>query len=160
MHSTLATIREVGTQYQVRLLADGLEVSVREGMVYLERDSGSVTAHAGESLRLEHDGNVRREAILRHGERWLWVAQLGPALDLNGHTLTEFLDWLSRENGWRVSFARASLQRDAQTIELSGSVEGLRPEEALASVMATVAWTYALADGVVTIGMSDEDSDE
>jgi len=159
VHSSWATVRELGTQYQVRLLADGLEVSVREGMVRLERDSDIVTARAGESLRLEHDGHVRREAILPHGERWQWVTQLGPVLDLNDRTLAEFLEWLSRENGWRVIFATASLQRDAQSIELSGSVDGLGPEEALASVMATVAWRYTLADGVVTIGISDADLD-
>ena len=154
VHSTFATVREVGTQYQVRLLPDGFEVSVREGMVNLERDNGIVTARAGETLRLNYDGDIDREEILGHGEHWQWVAQLGPALDLNDRTLAEFLEWLSRENGWRVSYATASLQPDAQSIKISGSIYGLNAEEALASVMATVGWLYTIADGVVMIGMS------
>jgi len=160
VRSTLATVREIGTQYQVHLQADGLEVSVREGIVNLERDSGIVMARAGEFLRLEQDGSVSREAIPQYGEHWRWISQLAPALDINDRTVAEFLEWLSRENGWRVIFATASLQRDAQSIQISGSIDGLNAEEALASVMATVAWTYTLADGVVTIGTSDMDSEQ
>jgi hypothetical protein len=72
-------------------------------------------------------------------------------MQLEAHTLAEFLAWLSRENGWVITYATGSLERSARGVELNGSIAGLDGEQALASVVATVGWRYTLLDGVVAV---------
>ena len=157
VHTTLATVSELGTQYQVQLTADGLELSVREGRVKLLRAMDTTMARSGEALRLGRDGSLNREAIQGFGAHWIWAARLGPAIDINGHTLAEFLDWLARENGWRISYASATLHHEARITEISGSIENLSAREALDLVMSTGPWTYSIANGVVMIAAGDGD---
>jgi ferric-dicitrate binding protein FerR (iron transport regulator) len=155
VESVYGIVRELGTQYQVRLLQNGLEVGVREGQVNLELDNAVVTAAAGEILQLADGDNVIRGDISSHGAYWSWATQLAPAIAIDGLTVDEFLEWLSRENGWQFSYATASLQNDARMIRINGSIDGLESEDALASVLASVGWLYNLTDGIVVISSDD-----
>ena len=40
---------------------------------------------------------------------------------------------------------------DARLIRINGSIDGLGPEDALATVLASVGWNYSLSNGVVAI---------
>ena len=152
VRTSFGTARELGTQYLVSVLNNSFEISVREGSVNIERDNGStLTAQAGESLHLDREGSARRETILNYGDRWQWAATLGQPMQLEGRTLTEFFTWLSRENGWVVTYDTGTLERSARYVELHGSIAGLDGEQALASVGATVGWQFTLADGVVAV---------
>ena len=157
VQSVHAIVRELGTQYQVRLLPNGIEVGVREGQVNLELDNATLTARAGELLQLADDDNVTRGQLPVHGEYWDWAAQLAPAIAIDGLTVDEVLQSLSRENGWQVSYASTSLQNDARSFRVNGSIEGLGPEEALASVLASVGWRFSLSDGVVVVSSDESD---
>ena len=152
VRTSFGTAREFGTQYLVRILDDAFEISVREGSVNIERDYGpTLTAMAGEALHLNRDGSARREAIPSYGDRWQWASDLGQPMQLEARTLAEFFAWLSRENGWVVTYATGSLERSARRVELHGSIAGLDGEQALASVVATVGWRFTLLDGVVAV---------
>ena len=152
VRTSFGTAREFGTQYLVSVLDDSFEVSVREGSVNIERDNGpTLTANAGEALYLDRDGSARRESILHYGDRWQWASELGQPMQLEGRTLAEFFTWLSRENGWVVTYADGSLQRSAKRVELHGSIAGLDGEQALASVVATVGWRFTLSNGIVAV---------
>lgn len=155
VHSSYGAVREVGTQYQVQLLPNGIEVSVREGLVHVDRRGNTLTARAGEALRLDDGGLYDREEIPIHGERWQWVTELSPTLDIDGRTVAQVLDWLSRENGWRIRYASAEIERRAHVTQLNGSIDGLDAEDALATVMITTGWNYVLGDGLVVIGDDD-----
>jgi len=155
VQSVHAIVRELGTQYQVRLLQNGIEVSVREGQVNLELDNATLTAGAGEILQLADGDNIIRGKIPAHGEYWDWAAQLAPAMAIDGQTVDHVLKWLSRENGWQVSYATTSLHNDARFIRINGSIDGLGPEDALATVLASVGWQYSLSNGVVVISGDD-----
>ena len=134
------------------IVDDAFEVSVREGSVNVERNNGSIlTAKAGEALHLDRDGSARRETILNYGDRWEWASKLGQPMQLEGRRLDEFFSWLSRENGWEVTYANRSLERSARRVELHGSIAGLDGEQSLASVVATVGWRFTLSDGVVAV---------
>ena len=152
VRTSFGTARELGTQYLVSIVDDAFEVSVREGSVNVERNNGSIlTAKAGEALYLDRDGSARRETILNYGDRWQWASKLGQPMQLEGRRLDEFFSWLSRENGWEVSYATGSLERSARRVKLHGSIAGLDGEQALASVVATVGWQFTLSNGVVAV---------
>lgn len=152
VRSAIATVRENGTQYLVSLADNTLEVSVREGSVAVLRGPDVETARAGEMLQLQPTGRPQRFSIPTYGERWDWVTELVSAPVLDGLKLSEFLDWLAREQGWRLDYESPDVAQDAAAVELHGSVEGLSGEEALAAVMTSTGWRYHLQDGRLRIG--------
>lgn len=151
LRSRVGTVRELGTQYMAALAGDVLEVSVREGAVRVAQGDVVATAHAGELLQLDASGHTRKLDVPRHGEYWSWVTQLAPVPAIEGLTLAEFLRWLTREQGWQLEFASPELILRAGKVVLSGSIDGMNGEEALAAVMTSTGWRYTLADGALTI---------
>jgi len=135
----LGSVRHLGTQYSVSSAADRLEVAVREGRVQLSFGAARepLLAQAGEALRVEASGAVARLAVGRDDARWGWLAAVPVPFDLDGATLSAFLDWYSRETGRAVSFADAAGAARAREVTLSGSIAGLSPEEALQVVVAS-----------------------
>ena len=95
------------------------------------------------------DGSIERRRLPRWDPSWLWVLGAAPPLEIDGQTLGVFLDWLERETGWTIEIE--STRRGLRDIRLSGSIEGLRPDQAPAAVLPTCGLTYELVDGVLTL---------
>jgi hypothetical protein len=136
----LGAVREVGTQFEVRLLAPGepgaaLRVRVREGAVLVRAGAAVHEARAGGELLLSADGTTRRAAMPGHGPDWAWVEQTAPPLELDGASLATFLAWAGRETGLRWRFVGPHPHAAPEDVVLHGSIEGLTPEEALAVVL-------------------------
>jgi hypothetical protein len=92
-------------------------------------------ARAGGELTLLPDGSARRGAAAVHGPAWDWVQRAAPPLDVEGATLSTFLEWARRETGltWRI--VGPPPHPDPAAIVLHGSLAGLTPEEAIAVVL-------------------------
>ncbi|HVR96432.1 MAG TPA: FecR family protein [Thermoanaerobaculia bacterium] len=129
-------VREVGTQFEVRIESgDELRVRVREGAVSLIRGSGSAPVATGEEIRLRRDGSLSRGTIDRQGPAWGWVLAAAPGLDVDGLALGEYLDWVSRETGWRLRYEDEALAGLARGIRLRGTLEGMAPDESVSVVL-------------------------
>ena len=61
------------------------------------------------------------------------------------------LDHLSREQGWTVRYADASLARRATTIVLHGSVDGLSPQDSLGVAIAASGLAHRLDGGTLFV---------
>lgn len=133
----LGVVREIGTQYEVRLADETgtVRVRVREGSVSVALDGESHSAGRGEQLTLGPDGSVSRAAVDPDGPDWHWVLAAAPSLDIEGLSLGEFIDWVARETGWQVRYADEELERSARAILLHGTIEGLRPDESIGMVL-------------------------
>lgn len=151
--TALGTVREIGTQYEVRLQDEGgaMLVRVREGEVSVHREGEAHTAARGEQLALLGDGAVARTAMKADDPAWLWVLETAPSIDIEGRSLASFLDWVGRETGREVRYADGKLARSAETIRLHGTIEGLRPDEALAVIVQGSGLDYRLEDGVALV---------
>jgi ferric-dicitrate binding protein FerR (iron transport regulator) len=130
-------VRDRGTQFEVRIAAAQLRVSVREGVATLSQAGRSYEAQEGFRLTLDPLGAPRTEPIPLHGQEWDWVLAIAPSFQLEGRTLGEFLEWVARETRWEVRFTDASAAERKSGIVLHGSVEGLRPDEMPATVLPT-----------------------
>lgn len=131
-------LRHLGTQYETRLVAGGLRVRVREGLVRLDERSGATAdAGAGEELTLLADKVVRRASVDTAGADWAWVGDIAPRYDLENRSLDEFLAWVGRETGRKVEFASPAALAEARRIVLRGTTAGLSPERALPAVLST-----------------------
>lgn len=156
VHTPHGVVTDIGTQFEVRLLAgEGSEsverIRVREGAILLQAQGERHEARAGSELRLTPDGTVERGTVAIHGSEWDWVLATAPAFDIEGESLRRFLDWLCHEGGWALHFAADDLAVQAEEIVLSGDAEGLLPREAADMVLAGSGLDYGLEDGVLTV---------
>jgi ferric-dicitrate binding protein FerR (iron transport regulator) len=137
VRTPLGTVRDVGTQFQLRASGDAIRLSVREGATTLEHGGIVHDTRAGTELILEEDGKVTSRPVLPFGPEWDWIQETVPYFDLEGRLLGEYLDWIARETGLRVEYGDPSISSDASIVVLHGSVEGLRPDETLGAVLPT-----------------------
>lgn len=146
-----ATVRELGTRYEVRLRPDGLEVKVRQGRVQVETDAGRLEAGVAERLVVGPAG-ARRDRVETFDPSWDWIIELADPVDFDGRTLGEFLAWLEAQTGWTVRFAPDSLEGAARAARLHGVLTGRRAEELMPEVMAACGLRYRLEGGVLVVG--------
>ncbi len=162
VRTALGVVRDIGTRFEVRLLDEreagaSLRVRVRDGSVMLERGGDSHHAIAGEELSARGDGSVERGRVPIHGPHWDWVLDTAPAPEIAGRPLSDFLDWVSHEGGWRVRFADPETARIASSTVLHGDVEGLTLAEASSMVLHGSGLGYRLEDGAFVVGPRAEE---
>jgi ferric-dicitrate binding protein FerR (iron transport regulator) len=140
----LGQVRDVGTQFLMRLEPEQLDVGVREGRVALTRDGAVDAAVVGERLvASQNTDDVRRDSIATFGDDWEWAERLAPPFDINGRTLGEFIAWFEAQTGRSVVFADPDLEIALRDAVQSGSVD-FPPLQKLSAVLAINNLTYTL----------------
>lgn len=157
IRTPLGVVRDIGTQYLVRSSDEGIRIRVREGTVIVNGDAGNHHVTVGSELAVDATGSASITETPIYGPEWDWTERTAPMMDLEGRTLKVFLDWLSRERGYRLSYDDAETERAASTIVLSGSILGLTLHEALDAVLPTCGMTSRVVAGELRIAMSRED---
>jgi ferric-dicitrate binding protein FerR (iron transport regulator) len=158
LDTSAGDVRHLGTQYEARLDGSMLQVGVREGRVEVSGVHGALVAEAGELLSVSGTGEVTRGALAPNASAWDWVNGITPPFSIEGRTVDEFLTWTGRETGRTVEYASPELARQARSVTLNGTVEGLSPEGALAAVLATTSLEPALAGDRIRIVKREGDS--
>ena len=146
----LGTIRDIGTRFEVQADDVRVRVRVRDGEVVLARGTSVHRARSGTEITAYPD-SVTFRVVPLFGEDWAWVTRLPETFALNGRSLTEFLDWVSRETGFAVSFESDELAARAKSIVLEGTIDGLTPEEALDVVLPATGLEHRVSDGRVIV---------
>ena len=151
--TSLGTVRDVGTQFEVRLGAgdSAMRVRVREGAVALDAAEQSHRAEDGEQLSLHPDGSLMRAEMERYGPQWDWVVAAAPLPEVDGRSLEFFLDWFTRETGRRIRYADDSLAALAATTTVYGSFEGYTAEEALGAALRSSGLGWEAENGTILI---------
>ena len=144
-------VREIGTQFEVRLADDNVRVRLREGVVIVHQGVREHEMQVGTELELKADGSVTRRAITTHDTGWDWIATVTPVPDLEGQTVRSFLEWAARERGWRLSFANERVAGAATRTVLSGTASQMTLEEALDAALLTSRMTYTVEEGVLRV---------
>lgn len=147
-------VREIGTQFEVAVVASVLQIRVREGIVHFDGPDISARLAGAESLRIEADGRQRRGRIATHGLDWSWIEELAPPFRIEGATLASFLDWVCRERGLRWRFDHPAAARTGRAAVLHGSIEGLTPAAALDAILPATGLAYRRDRGELVIGLA------
>jgi ferric-dicitrate binding protein FerR (iron transport regulator) len=150
VRTPVATARDIGTQFELRLIDRAVRLRVRTGVVELRDGARSVAGRGGTEVTFSDRGAVSR-SIAAHGSEWSWTAAIAPGLSIEGLALGSCLESLSREHGWTLVYGDPALAREAAGIVLHGSVERLSPQDALDVVLKTSGLTYRLADGELVV---------
>ncbi len=130
------TVQHLGTQYQARLADHSLSVGVREGRVRVATSHGDVIGDAGERLSVTGT-DVSRSALPSTDPSWSWIAGVTPPFSIEGRSVEDFLIWAARETGRTILYTSPAAARQARSVVLSGTVEGLTPDEAVEAVLTT-----------------------
>jgi hypothetical protein len=147
----LGQVRDVGTQFLVRLDGSQLDVGVREGRVTLTRGAMADAAGSGERLVASRGaGDVRRDSIATFGDDWEWAESLAPPFDINGRTFGEFIDWFEAQTGRTVVFADPAIESALRGAVQRGSPDA-PPLQKFSTVMQINNLTYTLDGGRVVI---------
>lgn len=144
VETPFGTVSHSGTQFELRLRPESLDVRVREGEVSVEGREGRLTSRAGEALLVRRDRPAERRQISTSGPEWAWVTAMAPPFTLEGATVPAFLGWVSREQGWRWEYSDAATRQVAERTILHGSIDGLGPGEALLAVLPASGLTSTL----------------
>jgi ferric-dicitrate binding protein FerR (iron transport regulator) len=136
VRTPLGIVRDMGTQFVVRLAGERLDVAVRDGRVAIERGSGAVDVAAGERVSLATGASApRRERSASFGGDWDWAERLAPPFDIDGRPLIDFLKWVEAQTGRKVEFTDRATEQVARDTVLKGSID-LEPLPMLAAVLA------------------------
>jgi ferric-dicitrate binding protein FerR (iron transport regulator) len=150
VRTALATARDVGTQFEVRLLDRTLRLRVRSGVVELRDGARSVSGREGTEVIFSETGAVSRPVAV-YGSEWNWAARVSRPPDIEGLALSAFLERVARDHGWSVHYADAALAREAAGIILHGSVKGLLAPEAVAVAITTSGLEHRLEKGELVV---------
>ncbi|MGB5346661.1 MAG: FecR family protein [Woeseia sp.] len=151
-------VSHVGTQFQVGMSDNALQVSVREGAVRVAGERIDVTLVRGEGIALTKDGYFERQAVATYDTSWQWAADIAPEQQLAGRTTAEVLQWIARETGREIRF-RNEAARELAASEPRG-IAALAPLPALRTIPFMTSLQYSLSDGyiVVDVAVADDGS--
>ena len=144
IHTKFGEIRDIGTQFEVRLTEDALRVRVREGRIDLRRGNRVDVAEAATELIADATG-VQKNAIAISGAEWKWIEDAAPPLRLEGLTLREAVTRVAREKGLRVE-----LQNVDGNTRLHGSTD-FTPDEALDAATAATSASYQIKNDTLVV---------
>jgi ferric-dicitrate binding protein FerR (iron transport regulator) len=156
IRTSLGLVREIGTQYEVRLAGDDVLLRLREGAAVLRRDGDAHEVRVGTELRMTADGAATRRAIRKNGPEWAWTADVTPVPDIEGLTAEAFLRWAARERGLFLVYLDEDAERAAVETKLSGTIQGLTLEEALGAVLPTCRMTYSIGEDALAVAVAVE----
>jgi ferric-dicitrate binding protein FerR (iron transport regulator) len=144
IHTPIGNVRDIGTQFEVRLTTDRMRVRVREGRVDLQHGGTTHVVGSGVELDADAQGGVTEHSIARNGAEWEWVLRAAPPIHLDGRTLSEVVASVTRDEGLKPVWFDQTAQ-NAATMRLHGDVP-LTPEEALDTALVASGLT-ARTDG-------------
>ena len=151
--------RDIGTRFEVRLIADAMRVRVRDGLVQLERNGEAHTAQRGIEVLAGPTGVTQRTVPIA-GTDWNWIALAAAPFNVEGKTLSAFLEWASREGGWEIRFSDQAVRTSTAAIVLHGSIAGLTPDQAMETILPTCGLAHRIDGSVVTITRAARSGDK
>ncbi len=151
IQTSFGSVRDIGTQFEVRLADEAFRIRVREGSIHLDRDGRVYDAGAGVELSVDSEGELSRRSVAVFGPEWDWILAVAPPFELEGKTLDVFLAWVSRETGVEPRFLDEQVEAGAPEVVLHGSLDDIPPDEALDAVLPTCGLAHRLDGGMVVI---------
>lgn len=145
-------VRHVGTRFEVQISGDQTRVRVREGAVDFERKSKPpIRVATGQQLSVSATDAVLAAGPGSADAQWAWTREISPSFVIEGRSLAEALDWLSRETGLEIAYSDEQARSQAQSLILRGNVDGLDTQDALRAVLAGSGLNFQLSADRVDI---------
>ena len=154
INTDFGEVRHVGTQFMAAAGGGQLIVSVREGEVMVESAGRRTPAAEGQQLAISGSGAFDVVNIGSHGGAWTWVERTAPGASLDGRTVLDLLEWISRETGLALEFRSQQARLGAEQSVLYGQLD-LPPRQALEVWMPGTDLAWWIENGVIYVGEDD-----
>ncbi|NNF66176.1 MAG: FecR domain-containing protein [Gammaproteobacteria bacterium] len=146
-----AVVRDIGTQFEVRVDGGGTLVRVRDGEILLDSLDEQFSAGRGEQIALQDNGVVTRALVSGHDASWNWMHGIAPLFNTDGRLVSELVAWVGRETGRRIEYADSLIRNTAASTYIRGSVSGRTPVETLDLALETTRFKYYIDDEILAI---------
>ena len=150
INTPFGRVQHLGTQYMTSLTDGRIIVSVRQGSVAVTGNNEESIAKGGQQLSISSTGRVSLAPITIYGDSWQWVEEISPGFRLDGRSLSDFLDWVSRESGRSLEYGSAAAETMARDTVMHGTVD-LQPMRALELMLQTSDLVAEVHTGVIKI---------
>lgn len=150
--TALGTVRHVGTRFEVRVTEGSMRVRVRDGTAVFKGGSLAATLiGTGQQLSVDGDRARLEQGPPASDPSWDWTRRIAPSFAIEGRSVFDALEWLGRESGLEIRYADDTVQAQAQTVILHGSIEGFPVREALIAVLTGSGLSFEVAADRVEI---------
>ncbi len=139
-------VTHLGTRYLVAADAQNLRVAVREGKVAIQTGTAQVTVDALQLVQLSEGGSIQRSDLGMSDALWQWADALAQPFALENRSVAEFLEWVSRETGYELSYASDAARQAAALTLLHGGPTRQAPLQALQTVLAATDFRVSVQD--------------
>lgn len=158
IRTSYGVARDIGTQFEVRLLAEKkkVRVRVREGEVLLAAGDAEHSITRGQELTMDVGGHIDHATVPVYGQDWDWVADIAPGPRGENASLAEVLEWVRRERGWELRFADPDLETAVRSITFYGDLRKATPQQALDLALEAAGLSYRAEAGVLTVSAARE----
>jgi ferric-dicitrate binding protein FerR (iron transport regulator) len=160
VNTSFGRLTDIGTQFEAQVSLGGLRLRVREGAVSLAPTNidQSRRCDVGQELRVDTGGRITTTQLPTFDPQWDWVSALAQPPRIEGMAMPAFLAWVSRETGRPLRYASREQELLGAQVILHGSVQDLRPLQALGVVLASTSFGYTLQpDGSILIARRSPD---
>jgi ferric-dicitrate binding protein FerR (iron transport regulator) len=125
----LGIVRDIGTQFEVRITDADLRVRVRSGLVEIQQNNLIETASAEQQFELSRNGRISRSEISAQNREWAWAEALAVVPDAEDLSIATYLSWAANELGRPLVFESDSTKLSAEFESWYGNLSGLSPKE-------------------------------
>jgi len=150
INTPFGRVQHLGTQYMTSLTDQSVIVSVRQGSVAVTGNNEESIAIGGQQLSISSNGSVSQAPIAVYGKNWQWVEEISPGFTLDGRSLSDFLNWVSRESGRSLEYGSVTAETLARDTVMRGTVD-LQPMRALELMLQTSDLVAEVHSGVIKI---------
>jgi ferric-dicitrate binding protein FerR (iron transport regulator) len=144
-------VEHLGTEFELVSNDQSVRIRVREGQVRFSGATGVIVANAGTELLALSEGQITKRAVQIFGRDWQWTAALAPDFAVEGRTLDDYLQWISRELGRHLEYSDAAVRDSAHRTVLHGTIHSRATLDALADVLSSTTLTYELVGGAIRV---------
>jgi len=139
----LGSIKHVGTQYNVELKPDLINISVRKGKVIVYKKDLTKEIEKGYTLSINNKGDYNQSLINSYDSKWLWTQNITKQYNIQDKTIFQYLKWVI----WNSDKSKDQ----SSNIKLSGSIKGLTPLESLEVILSTTDFSYDISQSAIHI---------
>ena len=152
----LAIINHIGTRYSISYNDNSLNVSVRDGLVLVDRiNAEKHEIEKGNQYTQLSNGEIKLSTIDTFDEKWLWTQKITQTFDIQDKSMSEYLEWVSNETGFPIHYESFNIKSKAKEVILSGSINGILPMDSIDVIVPTTRFSYEIINDEIYISYAN-----
>jgi len=141
IHTPLATITDIGTQFTVDVSENTVTSIVREGVIEVStaktHTSAKATPDNARRIKIDENQRIVSSMVVAHGEAWDWIYAVSEPFQTTGRTYYDYFVWCAQEAGLKLEFESEAAERMAKLDRPNDGLIFTHPLKSLKSITAS-----------------------